>query len=716
MAVSDDLPIVSPSDDKFGLDAFASTIATSIADMQASSGVVLAVNGKWGSGKSSAINLIKHHLAGLVDRGYIAIVTFNPWWFAGADALTLLFLQELNRAIGPSLPTRVRRSLSRLGRGISAAGALAGALANLKLPGLGSVISGATDWVGRASREERTVDEEHRQVAEALAKQPKRFLVVIDDIDRLNPDDALTIFRLVKSVGRLPNVIYLLAFDRQVAERIVSEHFPSEGPSYLEKIIQGAFEIPPPGPDILREQAITGAAEILGNPPEAAVVRFLNIFQDVVVPTIRTPRDVVRLKSQLATTWPAVARNVDRADFLAITAIQLAEPKIYEAIREHPGDLCGTPSHRGQRDPNIAERYDALLCLANRTERERDRLRVALRRLFPRLDSVWSNVSHSSTDQWRRDRLLASRDHFPSYFAFSVSEATLPADQVQTLIDKADDPVFVQEAFRQALTRRRRTGSTLAALLLEELRVYAADVDVTKVGSLVSTLFELADELDVASDELHGFRIGDNPLRLNWLLDSLVHERFQQPERERIYEVAMGTASLGWSCRFAERCVGYFKPREDGHDLGEAIVSEPVADAFRIAAIKKLQLAAKDGSLALRTDLSGLMFAWQRLNNDVSEVRAWTNQALESDAFVLALTKAVPSDAWTQGIGLDEMGDRVARRIARVDLAPFESILDVPRFRERVAQIIQNHSTNDEDRSQLESFLRLSQGNHFRHD
>jgi len=36
---------------------------------------------------------------------------------------------------------------------------------------------------------------------------------------------------------------------------------------------------------------------------------------------------------------------------------------------------------------------------------------------------VWGNVSHSSTDQWRRDRLLASQDHFPSYFAFTVSEA-----------------------------------------------------------------------------------------------------------------------------------------------------------------------------------------------------------------------------------------------------------------------------------------------------
>ncbi|WP_245152406.1 P-loop NTPase fold protein [Allopusillimonas soli] len=42
-------------------------------------------------------------------------------------------------------------------------------------------------------------------------------------MDRLSPDEALLIFRLVKSVGRLPNVMYLLVYDRQQAEKIVSE-------------------------------------------------------------------------------------------------------------------------------------------------------------------------------------------------------------------------------------------------------------------------------------------------------------------------------------------------------------------------------------------------------------------------------------------------------------------------------------------------------------
>jgi hypothetical protein len=142
LRLSNDSPIMSPPEDRFGLDPFASAIASSIAEMSAPSGMVLAINGKWGSGKSSAINLVKYHLRVHIEKQNIKVVNFNPWWFAGEDALTLAFLQELNKAIGPSLPSRLRNSLATLGRSVSAIGATAGALANLKFAGLGEVISG----------------------------------------------------------------------------------------------------------------------------------------------------------------------------------------------------------------------------------------------------------------------------------------------------------------------------------------------------------------------------------------------------------------------------------------------------------------------------------------------------------------------------------------------------------------------------------------------
>jgi len=371
MGLTNDTPIDFPSEDLFGLSPFARAVSAASRNMPAPSGVVLAINGAWGSGKSSAVNLIRHYLSDAIDSGDIVPVWFNPWWFAGSDTLALSFFTELNIALGPSLPKDIRNSLSAIGQGVSSVGPLLAAGANLKIPGVGPVITGATKLFAKFTHRKITVEGEHTRIAEVLRAQPRKFLVIVDDIDRLSPDDALTMFRLVKSVGRLPNVIYLLAFDRALAERAVSERFPSEGAGYLDKIIQASFDIPPPSPDALRHQVLSASAGVFGEPDEVAIVRFMNVFYDVVAPAIRTPRDAVRLINTISTTWPAVANNVDRADFLALAAIRLSSPDIYRAIRDRGGELCGVRTQSDHRaDAEIKSSYDRMLCLMPLEERE----------------------------------------------------------------------------------------------------------------------------------------------------------------------------------------------------------------------------------------------------------------------------------------------------------------------------------------------------------
>lgn len=712
MTVSNDQPIALPTEDRFGLDPFAAAIAQSIAGMEAPAGVVLAINGAWGAGKSSAINLIRHHLRTPVDQGDIVIVPFNPWWFAGADALTLAFFQELGKAIGPSLPETVRGSLAALGRGVSAAGALAGALANLKAPGLGEVISNATRLFGRLTGKERTVDQEHERLSKALTEQKKRFLVIVDDIDRLSPDDALTIFRLVKSVGRLPNVIYLLAFDRTIAERIVSERFPSEGPSYLEKIVQGAFELPPPLVDVLRQQVLETAMTVMGEPEERKHVRFWNVFYDVVAPYVRTPRDVTRIANHLATAWPAVAGNVDRADFLALTTIQVSDPPLYNVIREHSGELCGVAQSGMQRPQDIAQRYDDLLGISTRPERDRTRVRTALRRLFPRLDSIWSNYWHGEANDWRRDRLLASSDTFRSYFAFAPSEDVVPAERIEALLANAGDQHFVTHTFRTALEQKRRNGSTMAALLLEELTVRASDVPRAGVPTLMTALFALGDELDIDADVLGGWGMSSNQIRLSRLCRFLVNEHFNENERERIYSDAMSGAAGEWAADFTETCLR-FLTREDTYDIGPPPVTQERAEIFRRLSLEKISAACADGSIVAHHRLVRLLFAWKRLaGDDAAPVRTFTDAALANDRFVIAMAKQMPSESVSQGMGFDGMGDRVGRRHVRVDLSQYDRILDTERLEARVLEILQLNAAPEEDLAVLRRFRELPRGRH----
>ena len=174
--------------------------------------------------------------------------------------------------------------------------------------GAGTLSSGAMNWLSDQIHTDDTVEKLHEELTKVLSDQGKRFLIVIDDIDRLAPDEALLMFRLVKSIGRLPNVIYLLVFDRHLAESIVSERYPSEGPHYLEKIIQAGFDIPMPRQADLNEELLRQIEALCGAPAPEDMVRFMNVFYDVIAPEIRTPRDLIRLTNALAVTWPALRR------------------------------------------------------------------------------------------------------------------------------------------------------------------------------------------------------------------------------------------------------------------------------------------------------------------------------------------------------------------------------------------------------------------------
>jgi predicted KAP-like P-loop ATPase len=318
-----DSPIERAEDDRYGITPFAKALARSIRTIASPVGTAIAINGEWGSGKSSAVNLIRNELNEAHDPN-LEIVDFRCWWFRGEEALTLAFLQELNSTLKRSLGDKVKGLIPSIGRQVLQAGPVIGTAASLAATGgWGALIAPAAAFAKRFFPDQEPLEKQFRKLSEALQRQPKRFLIVIDDIDRLSPDEAITVFRLVKSVGRLPNLVYLLVFDRSLADKAVDVRYPSEGPHFLEKIIQASFELPTPNATDLHNAVLGGVENICGSPPEAHVVRFMNVFYDVVAPYIRTPRHVTRLMSAISVTWPAVKDEVNHADFIALEALRL---------------------------------------------------------------------------------------------------------------------------------------------------------------------------------------------------------------------------------------------------------------------------------------------------------------------------------------------------------------------------------------------------------
>jgi predicted KAP-like P-loop ATPase len=343
-----DSPIETPEDDRYGVTPFAKSLSKSVLGIKRPVGTAVALHGPWGSGKSSAVNLIRTALREENDDR-LTVIDFRCWWYRGEEALALAFLQELHSAIATSLGAKVKDLIPSLGKRLLQAGPVLGTIISVASgTPWAALIPGASKFASTFFSESKTVEQLFQELSKILQDQDRRFLFIIDDIDRLSPDEALAIFRLVKSVGHLPNVMYLLVFDRELAEAAVLKQFPTEGPHFLEKIVQAGFELPSPLKTDLNNAVLTSVDEICGSPDETQIVRTMNIFYDVVAPYITTPRHVARLQNAISVTWSAIAQEVNLADFLALETIRLYEPELFKAIRLHKGELCGI---RQENDP-----------------------------------------------------------------------------------------------------------------------------------------------------------------------------------------------------------------------------------------------------------------------------------------------------------------------------------------------------------------------------
>jgi len=544
-------------------------VARSVLGQRSSEGTVIAVNGPWGSGKSSVFNLVSHHLSQWPSGACIEIVRFNPWWFTGSPALARAFFSTIASALGRTLKQDGEAALTSFLERLGSLNTYTEATARMAERGVASGL--AYFALG-----ERSLEEDHRKIAEALAKQEKSFLIVMDDIDRLSPDETLLIFGLVKSFGRLPRVTYLLAFDRLLIERLLQERFPSEGAEYLEKILQAVFDLPPTPPEILR-QTFLGEAYTLFDIAEPNMGRFMNLFFDVVVPNLSSPRNVIRLAGSLRVTLPAIKSEVDHADFMSIETLRLFWPEVYRNIRDHPDMVCRGVRDHGHGNAERAKAEVSAALLAGVEEAEQPYVKTALQRLFPRLEGVWGNGSYGTDwdESWELARRVCSRRHFPTYFQYAVNPDALPSSIRDDLVSRAGDEAAIRQMLLEALRVRRPNGGTRAALMLEELRLLTDHVSTEDLPALLRALFAVADEIDVPEDEVRGFRFDSNPQRLHWLLNKLVFDRYPIDEASSALLAGARHAAPGWCADLAERCLRPYQQKEgaEGKELTKPIVS-----------------------------------------------------------------------------------------------------------------------------------------------
>ncbi|MCR4524670.1 MULTISPECIES: KAP family NTPase [Bosea] len=159
--------------------------------------MVIGVEGRWGSGKSSLVNMTVAALRASISAA--EVIEFKPWLIGDRDSLLLALFTELAIAVdtieeGSGDPVgRRRRELGDAGKEVVGFAAQLGGLGTLaKVAGAvvpGAALAGeAIEAIAKAAKGldgKRSIAAEKAELRERLAALPRRIIVTIDDVDRL---------------------------------------------------------------------------------------------------------------------------------------------------------------------------------------------------------------------------------------------------------------------------------------------------------------------------------------------------------------------------------------------------------------------------------------------------------------------------------------------------------------------------------------------------
>lgn len=335
LAYAQDKPITTPQDDKLKRKDFASQLAKSIANFEHNENFIIGLYGSWGSGKTSLINMVCHYIeneATSISADPSSpppiIIKFNPWNFTSTDQLITQFFNQLQSKIkkcNNKVLNSLCEALTKYHIGLIATDIL-----TMKFPTLNGI---ANKHIKNFNEEQNDLFTLKQKVEQALsADNCPKILVIIDDMDRVCNDEIKLIFKLVKSIADFPNMIYLLSFDKHIISSAIEDGQKRNGDEYLEKIIQVPFEIPM----FTDKQIHTIFKDSLEKSfPQIKYDEITNTLEKCVYPFLKNIRDIYRLLNTFTLKHACVVDKLDFSDLLAITTLEVFEPKVFNWIKQN---------------------------------------------------------------------------------------------------------------------------------------------------------------------------------------------------------------------------------------------------------------------------------------------------------------------------------------------------------------------------------------------
>ncbi|MDU6865357.1 MULTISPECIES: P-loop NTPase fold protein [Veillonella] len=442
MNYNSDKAIESLEQDLLGRVTFSKQLGEAIYKYDGKDGLVLGVFGKWGTGKTSILNMVVNEINCLSDNDDDSpiIVNFSPWNYTDKDNLISLFFRVLKNRLDMDKYEETRK---KIGKALTDYSDALDALALVPMvgSGLATILKTIAKAQGAELSKDVDIDTTKENLETVLGDTNQKIVVIIDDIDRLTNTQIRDIFQLVKQVGNFPNIIYVLSMDREVVCRALESVHNIDGAKYLEKIVQIPFEIPALLKPRLRELFLTkleNTIKAISDNPKIDQSYWSEVFTNCIEPYIETLRDVNRVINTFQFRYKILYAETAFEDMVALTTIEVLEPQLYQWIGRNKDLLCSTYSHsfsalfRDKSDYRTSI-YEELKKLGINTD-----IGIKfLSTLFPVFANDIDERDYRYTESNIRETMrVAQEERFDSYFMFDLREIPVTRYVINDCINK----------------------------------------------------------------------------------------------------------------------------------------------------------------------------------------------------------------------------------------------------------------------------------------
>lgn len=346
--------------DNFGIEPFENGLTKFINN--SNTPITIALQGEWGSGKTSLMNSLKKNLSDIDNSQYHSI-WLNTWEYAlMKDAQSTLMdiitglIQETSKIANVD-ETNTKKLLNTLWSGIKdTSKVVAKNTLDKAVDGAGTVIDAFSSKGKSTIGEVRT--ELEKIIEDCINEDNKTgFIFFIDDLDRIDPPIAVQLLELLKNIFTLKNCVFVLAIDYDVVIKGLEPKFGKlselnerEFRSFFDKIIQVPFSMPVSSyniDDFLKDSLVSTNYI---NETHSKNVELISKFSEISNLSVgKNPRALKRLMNSLSliSCINSSKNNDQENDQLneelellvnfALVSIQIAYPPVYRLLSLHSG-------------------------------------------------------------------------------------------------------------------------------------------------------------------------------------------------------------------------------------------------------------------------------------------------------------------------------------------------------------------------------------------